>query len=247
MIRFAMEIPAALVENWVRHTELDFVLAHKVLEDSAYASFFAGRPHGRELILDNSMHELGHPLPVSDLRAAASACRANYVVAPDRLGEPEWNIVQFRETRKAFEGSRIGIGVVLSGRSYEERKRYTIEVCGADMLLLPYRENRLLWYLELQDLINSLFSRVHLLGVSTREDLQLFAAISKGGLRTSTKWSVDTAKPFKHGFANAHMADFDNWRGGALTSKDLLNVTSLTLQQELVIKANIDYVRGLCR
>src|SRR5262245_1236135 len=47
MIRYSMEIPTSRLTDWSPLCDLDFVLAHKVLEDKSYADFFANRPRDR--------------------------------------------------------------------------------------------------------------------------------------------------------------------------------------------------------
>lgn len=88
-MKLSLEIPTAYLRDFTPLTDLDFALAHKVLENQEYANFYLDRAKGRELILDNSMHEIGKPLSVAELEEAAKRCNADYVIAPDQLGEPE--------------------------------------------------------------------------------------------------------------------------------------------------------------
>jgi hypothetical protein len=238
-----MEVPTAYLEPWKDWTDLDFVLAHKVLEDAAYAEFFAKRPSSRELIMDNSMHELGQALPISDLREAAKRCRANYVIAPDRLGEPEWNAQQFNETNNALS---VRVGAVMSGRTYEERKRHLESVHHAAMLLLPYRENRLLWYLEFSTYIHFTFPRIHLLGVNELSELALFAAASRADTNSTSRWSVDTAKALKWGASQTKLTTVGSVRGNPLGSKELLDLTGLNEAQIAATKENVDVLKAIC-
>lgn len=236
MIKLAMEIPTAYLQTWTAWTDLDFVLAHRVLEDPVYARFYAERSASRELILDNSMHELGHPLPVSDLVAAAKLVAADYVIPPDRLGEPETNLSWYLDARDAFAGTSHKVGAVLCGRTFDERFMYLQEVRDAPMLLLPFREPRLDWFFEQKSQIQR-FPRIHLLGVNELVELWNFNQVA------GANWSVDTAKPIKWGIERQLISERTSLRGAPMKSKDLLDVYGLSTQQILHITENVSYLR----
>jgi hypothetical protein len=59
-MRLALEIPKVFLEQLSPLCDFDFALAHRVLEDADYASFYAKQAKaGRFVLLDNGMHELG--------------------------------------------------------------------------------------------------------------------------------------------------------------------------------------------
>jgi len=238
-LRLSLEIPTAYLEEWSLWTDLDFVLAHRVLEDEAYAEFYARRPSDRELILDNSMHELGAPLSIEAIRDAAERVHADYVIPPDRLGEPEWNLLQYAQTCRVC--SDFNVAGVLCGRDMAERRSVLDHIQGAPMLLLPFREPRLTWFLELETPIRRRFEnkRIHLLGVNTLTELQCFAGYSSD---ERSIWSVDTSKPIKHGVVHRNIRD-GSLRGAALSSKDLLDLHSLTSAQIESVAANVLVLR----
>lgn len=236
-----MEVPTKYLKPWSGWTDLDFALAHKVLEDPVYGNHFANRPADRELILDNSMHELGHPLTAAELATAGHRCRADYIIAPDLLGEPEQNVKWFRHTRQLL-GRDFRIGAVLCGRTRAERKAFLWDVMDAHMLLLPFREPRLRWYLEHQTAI-SVFQRIHLLGVNTLDELSCFAAAT-GHSRSA--WSVDTAKALKLAVAGRRVDDGQPLRGSPLGSKELLDLDRLSPSEIELTKSNVDVLRRIC-
>jgi hypothetical protein len=236
LIKLALEIPTSLLTELTPLTDLDFVLAHKVLEDEAYAEHYDKRPRNRTLILDNSMHELGHPLPPSRLAIAAEAVHADYVIAPDKLGEPVQNLEWYRETWRFIKHS--GVAVVLSGRTKEERVEYARQIKGADMVCLPFREHRLQWMHELADFL-TWCQTFHLLGVNELSELTHF----RDEYSVLGKWSVDTAKPVKWGLLGQDMTKLLTQRGASITSKDLLNVASATPEQLAMIRSNVDFLR----
>jgi hypothetical protein len=244
MIKLALEMPVTYLDLWNPLCDLDFVLAHKVLEDRAYAQYFVNRPPGRELILDNSMHELGKPLSVSALREAAEAVRADYVVAPDELGQPRKNIDWFHETVEALS-DYADVAVVLAGRDPVERDWYLQEVSGADMLCLPFREPRLVWFALHTDFIVTHWNRIHLLGVSSPGDLEGFACRARE--HSEIDWSIDTAKPIKWGYAGELLQGRATWRSASLSSRALLDLEEIPEDHCKTIESNISYLKSLLK
>ncbi len=237
MIGLSMEIPTPHLERLSKQTELDFALAHAVLKDKTYRRFYKTRDFKRELILDNSMHELGHPLPLEQLGKAARQVDASYVVAPDQLKQYEQNVRWFQETHAAL-GDEFGIAAVLCGETVEERNRFLDLTLGrADMLCLPFREPRFDWYQEHFHMIN-MYPRVHLLGVNTLRELDMF--------RISTtpwsNWTVDTSKPIKWAIRGKSISGIDSLRGCPVGSEALLWMT-LTEEQLLLAEENILHLR----
>lgn len=239
MIKLSLEIPTPLLADLTSRTDMDFVLAHRVLEDEEYRRFYASRGQGRELLLDNSMHELGEPLPIKDLKDAAIRVHADYVVTPDRLGDPEWTLAQFFAAKKELAPA-FKIAVAMSGRTPEERQEYLREVYDAQMLCLPYRENRLEWWEEQKP---RWWSRIHLFGVSTLNELREWVKIEDGSLR---RFSVDTAKPLKAAFIGRKLDDGDSLRHMPISSKDLLGMSATGEQLEL-IHDNVRFLRKVIR
>lgn len=241
MIQLSLEIPTAFLKQWSPLIDLDFVLAHRILEDDVYAAFYASRPTSRRLILDNSMHELGRSLSIPELEEAAKRCRADVVIAPDRLRDPTFCYEQFKATHRAL-GSEYGIGVVMCGRDEPERASYLSNVRQADVLCLPYREDRASWLHQHLHTIQHRWSWIHLLGVNELLELR----------RISRQWfnddearslSVDTAKPIKWGLEKRSILDGASLRNAPTSSFDLLNLKSITTEQEKWVFHNIAALR----
>lgn len=219
--------------EWAHHSDLDFVLAHTVLNDALYAELLATRDLGRELILDNSYHELGYPLPLSDLLEAAQRCRADYVIAPDKVGDVQFNTRAFLEAQSVLAGYKIA--VVMTGTPTGdalEREEFLAAVRDADMLCCTFKySERLDWYT--QSTLARRWSRVHLLGVSSVIELLRWNQI----VRTSKiDASVDTGKPLKCALRNQHLASAAVWRSSAQTTESGLpseiSQKILTLRRE---------------
>jgi len=200
-MQLAMEIPKAALETLSPLCELDFALAHEVLQDAEYAAFYAHRP-GRYVILDNGFHELGKPLGAIELLLAADKIKPSVVIAPDWLGKPEETMRAFFELQSANKG-RHRLGFVLCGVTDAQRASIFTKVAPhVHMLCLPFKEPRFDWFADLVDRIPVTFkwpARIHLLGVNEFRELSafrdVFLHLGIGEARTS----VDTSKPIKFG------------------------------------------------
>lgn len=236
-MKLSLEIPTAYLPDWSPLCDLDFVLAHRVLEDDHYAKYFLSRAKGRELILDNSMHELGTALTPGELLEAARRCRADFVVAPDRLKDPDFCLAQYRAMQKVFK-KEFRVAVAMSGRTESERALYLDAVRDADLICMPYRENRLDWIQEQYQRLRR-WHRLHLFGMSTIQELQRWKDISAWSL------SMDTAKPIKWGIAKDRFTLVKDLRGAPTSSLDLLSVRNLSCAQTECVLWNIAYLRTL--
>lgn len=215
-IALAMEIPTAKLSDWSTLADLDFVLAHVVLADREYADFFRRRPFERELILDNSYHELGYPLPMSDLLEAANRCRADYVISPDRVGDVEFNADQFRIARTMLQGYKLAV-VMTNPPSNDmwDRENYLFSVRDAEMLCCTFKEPR-----RFENYIRSptalRWSRVHLLGCAELSELTPWSHIARSSVK---KFSMDTGKALKHAMRGSKMDELETVRFSAGTTE----------------------------
>ena len=242
MIKLALEAPTSRLATWTHRTDLDFALAHRVLEDETYCRFYSEREDrqpGRELILDNSFHELGEPLPIDDLLTAAELVNANFIISPDRLEDPDWTLEQF----DMMSRRTIKTAVVLGGETPEDRRRFLENVRPAAMLCLPYRRSRLEWYLEQLPQ----WTRIHLLGMSSFEEIIGWRWLADDPRLSPVEFSVDTSKPIKWGLLGRRFSNNDtrSLRGAPITSKDLLGLTGMTQEQDNLVQENIEFLRGL--
>lgn len=252
MIKYSMEFPVAERSFWLPFCDFEFVLAHKVLGDKAYAQTIMGRERHTPVILDNSMHELGEPLSCGDIFEAAQRCSPDWVIPPDRLGEHTWNLDNLRVMcAMSAHGSPWRVASVMCGRDARERAR-TVEVShalGCQMVCFPYREARLDWMMELLPSLyvsmRSPVTHIHLLGVSSLEELRAWAIMSERGLNSLTI-SVDTAKAWKWGALERLITDTPNLRNANILSTQVLD--GYTADHELrFIVQNIHTLKAACQ
>lgn len=261
-IKLAQEIPTCKLEEWSKLSDLDFVLAHTVLADSAYAEFFKMRPQDRELILDNSYHELGVPLEMSDLLEAANRCRADYIIAPDKVGDIKFNVEQFLLAQKVLAGYRIA--VVMTGTPshlqdvpdrttmyyHYERENFLFAVREADMLCCTFKEPRRWdWYYASN--MARRWKRVHLLGCAELAELALWRELASF---TGRQYSIDTGKALKWALRGKQLDRLASVRLNAHTttqglpsesSQALLDTKHITPAQEKLFVYNVQVLRGL--
>lgn len=252
MIKLSLEIPTSRLKEWVPLTDLDFVLAHKVLSNDAYAEFFSARDARRELILDNSTHEFGRPLNMSQLKTAAEKVHADYVIAPD-IVTPDLTVLQYKQNLKwlkecAREMPNFAIGAVLCGHSKQERDAYVDTATKyAKMMCFTFHDPRRLdWWRDFTFHPSfPTWGRVHILGVSTLDELRRWETISEQFQRIV--FSVDTCKPLKLGVLGMRLQDVPVLRGGKTRSKEILDLEKFSPEQIGVIEYNIEYLRHICR
>jgi hypothetical protein len=238
MINLALEIPTTQLQAWSPLADFDFVLAHQVLADDGYMNHFRARPKGRMVMLDNSLHELGAPLPISDILAAARMVKADYVIAPDNMDHAKWTVDQFYEMRDAYHEGGDVIGVLAGTTPYE--REYCLEhIRKGSIVCLPFRRARVEWFLE-QAIDHA---RIHLLGMSSDWELNVWAWLQTA--YPSTAFSVDTSKPIKAGLLGTQLAHGMPTRGLSISSKDLLDFKHVSENQDLLVRRNIGWLRSI--
>lgn len=230
------EIPNHHLKEFSLLSDLDFVLAHRLLEDKVYADFYKEQLQGkhRTIILDNSMHELKHPVTPKELITSAKVLAPHgwdfrlILIPPDKLGETQWNYEQFKATRSL--GSQFNVGAVMCGDDELERVKYYDGVRDAYWLFWPYRKPRYSWY---RSLIahRTLAGHVHhLLGVSTFTELEMWDKVA---------FSVDTCKPIKWAYAGEKFVPDMNLRGSSRDRYD----TPMTEKEQTLVYYNTAFLR----
>lgn len=256
MIKLALEIPTHMLPRWDPKIDLSFVLAHKVLQDQHYADFFNRRGSRRQVILDNSTHEFGHPIPFVDLLKAAKMVRADYVIAPDIVtpdaDEAQWkqNMEWLQEAVNIFAPSDHALAGVVNGCNMDLLEQYYDD--GTDyleMLCFTFHEpNRLQWWKHYTDHVQFMdIMRIHLLGMSSVEELKRWVDISND--YDDFDFSFDTSKPLKWGVQLKRLDQMTDvsLRGGAVQSKHVLDMEQFSAEQIECVEENITYLKKLCR
>lgn len=222
-----MEIPMAHLEEVSLLTEVDFALAHLVLDGPPeYADFYKQqRKRGRRVILDNSMHELeGKPLTVTEILHAADKINPTVVVPPDWIGKAKETYEAFKQMKDHPRAHAYDIALVIQGDNIEDRmKLFTAAQSKTKTLMLPYREPRSKWFSEFLDATPQHVKwppYLHLLGVNTLEELLWFRNICEKYQWPMENICVDTAKPLKWAVKHVKLSELENLRGGGLLNHE---------------------------
>lgn len=141
---FAPVAPIGVLEELDRVNmcpEYHLLLAHEVLKDpERWSAFFEGRRQGGHIdfiIMDNSLWELGHPLPAPDLVKAVEVVKANTLVLPDKLSDRNTTVRMSTEGYKELSDvlpSYSSFLVVAQGESVQESVACVADIVAGDML-----------------------------------------------------------------------------------------------------------------
>lgn len=186
-MQFCFQIPIPhLTERW---GELDFALAHLVNASESYKSYYYNRPKDRTCILDNSLHELGQPLPIDAISNAANEINADYIIPPDWHGERERTLRAAEVAVEMFGLHRVA--PVIQGKTYDEFKQCytTYRLAGFNIICIPYRMRELRATLALDELYKHPHIKHHFLGLNGTPELYVLAAAPNA--------TLDTGKPFR--------------------------------------------------
>lgn len=132
-MKLALECRTDMLEMVQPFADFDFILAHKVLEDEIYAKFY--QESGNIKYVDNSVNELGEPLPLDKLKEAFERVGGTYVVSPDYIGDAEKTILSYTECIKAFPRERV-VGVI-QGPTWVDAYE-CLGVYGKGLVSIPY-------------------------------------------------------------------------------------------------------------
>lgn len=218
-MKLSLEIPKAHLEELSPLCDLDFALAHLVLNDKEYAQFYADqRKAGRRVVLDNGMHEMGKPLSVGELIEAAKRINPSVVCPPDKLNDGPFTYESFHAMRKHPGYGHWDLGMILQGDIRQDRIAFFTDACKYSFtLFLPFRKPRMEWVLELVQALPAHFNWppfMHLFGMSTFEELEWFSGFGRRHNWPSSRIHMDTGKPIKWAIAGKKMSDLEVLRGG---------------------------------
>ena len=132
-MKLALECRTNMLEMVQPFADFDFILAHKVLEDEAYAEWYNESTNLK--IVDNSVNELGTPVSIEGMKEAFEKVNGTYVVAPDFLGDAKKTVESYIECTKVFPKERV-IGVV-QGSTFEEAFE-CLPVYQSGIISVPY-------------------------------------------------------------------------------------------------------------
>ena len=118
MIKIAHESPVSYFDQVQQQTDYDYALVHLFDENEEYYSKFKfALKNGREVILDNSIFELGKAFQKDKYAVYVERLQPTWYIIPDALEEAEETVKNAKEWQHLAGLSAIG---VVQGKSYEE-------------------------------------------------------------------------------------------------------------------------------
>lgn len=218
MIKIAHEAPISILDIIREETDYSYALVHLFKQEPEYYEFFKRQvDSGREVILDNSIFELGQAYDQKSYLKWIKKLKPTWYIIPDSLENSSNTIAQAREWKNLIPdlpGKSIG---VVQGRTFWELKNcysFLDEVVNVDMIAISFDYS---YYEESvpnpNRLISWMLGRVKLLGDLEKEGIinkqkphhLLGTALPQEGLfYRDYDWiySVDTSNPIVHGIQN---------------------------------------------
>ena len=249
-MQIALECPTELLEDIIPLTDFDFILAHKVLQDKAYTSFY--KDSGKAKILDNSVNELKNPTDVSLLLEASERVKANYIIAPDWLCDAKQTSEFYPAAKKLLGSKAIP---VIHGQSYQEMTEcaeHAFQVFGGNVVAVPFRGPYLeggkrdmmagFRVLVVASLVGK-FKWIHLLGATELWELAAYSASFYDG----TKITMDTGLPVQFGLRGMRFGE-EHLDEKGKPAMDKMEETRALWEENLVhVFYNIAYMRTLSK
>ena len=102
-MKISHEVPICLLEDSLRFNDYQYCLPHLLDQDEDYKNFFYKvKKQGVYIIMDNSLHELGHAYDESRLLHWINELKPNEFIVPDVWQNTSGSIVNAREWSKVI-------------------------------------------------------------------------------------------------------------------------------------------------
>lgn len=233
MIKIAHECPVAYFNKVREQTDYDYALVHLLDSNKEYSKkFYESKEMGREIILDNSIFELGEAFETKKYIKHIQSLQPTWYVVPDVLGDAIKTVERMKDWKDVIIPSKLShiksktIGV-LQGDTWESLMfcyKELDKMC--DMIaiphhlpyytsIIPHNENSsskhfirmigrvtLIKQLESAGILNEDKSH-HLLGASLPQELILI-----NSSKCNYIYSVDTSNPILHGIMGVGYGNF---------------------------------------
>jgi len=120
-MKIAHESPTSIFKEVQKLTDYDYCLVHLLEEDSNYLeNFLSSKKEGREIILDNSIFELGVAFDSKSFSKWVEKLRPDWYIVPDVLENCYSTVLNYHSFIREYPdlpGKKIG---VLQGKTYEQ-------------------------------------------------------------------------------------------------------------------------------
>ena len=139
------ETPISFLDESREYNDYDYALVHLFETDPEYYSFFkVSKTLGREVLLDNSIFELGKAFDPKKFAIYVERLQPTYYVVPDVLEDARETVNSFQQFRMAYAGlPGLKIGVV-QGKTYQQLVEcYKYMADNADYIAISFDYS---WY-----------------------------------------------------------------------------------------------------
>jgi len=141
------EAPKSVFQHVQSKTDGDYALVHLIESDPDYRKlFFDAKDHGREIILDNSIFELGKSFDPEKYAYWIKRLKPDWYIVPDVLEDSYGTMHQYSKWMESYgslPGKRIG---VVQGKTFEQLKVcYEYMSMNVDMIAISFDYS---YYLE---------------------------------------------------------------------------------------------------
>lgn len=122
MVRIAHEAPISFFKQVRGRTDYDYALVHLFEESEEYYELFkTSLKEGREVVLDNSIFELGTAFDSTKFAQWVNTLEPSYYIIPDALEDKDKTISNFDKWMDEYKGNLPGKTIaVVQGKTYGE-------------------------------------------------------------------------------------------------------------------------------
>ena len=145
MMKVSHESPISILEQSKTYNDFDYCLVHLIKEHKKYYDFFksARSVYNREVLLDNSIFELGKAFDPQEFYKAALDLQPNMFIVPDVLEDYYGTVESFKQftskkndLKNTFLTKSIG---AVQGKNWQELKEcYKFMSDHADMIAISF-------------------------------------------------------------------------------------------------------------
>lgn len=251
-MKIAHEAPLQILE-WIRElTDYDYCLVHLLDSEKKYLEFFKkSLSMGREVILDNSIFELGESFDSERFAYWVNELKPTSYIIPDVLESCEGtitNLMKWVQNYNSLPGKKIG---VVQGKTYEEIVNCYATVdkyCDKIAIsfdyslykkLFPHQNEIVSWTfgrillinMLLRDSVINIEKPHHLLGCASPSEFSFYKGMS-------FIESVDTSSPIVHGLLGIKYPENGLWKKERVKLVELIHA-EVNLKQKKNILFNI--------
>ena len=229
MIKIAHESPKSIFETVQQYTDYDYALVHLFAEDYEYYDlFYDAIEKGREVILDNSIFELGNAFDSEEFAWWIKKLNPTWYIVPDVLEDSVKtmaSIDMWNSKYSEIKNKKIG---VVQGRTYKqivECYQHMDKVANVDMIAIsfdysyytqsvPHPNKYVSWMLGrvkllgdlLKDGVINVDKPHHLLGCGLPQEFAFYKHANYDWI-----YSLDTSNPVVHGIKGIEYKEEGLW------------------------------------